>query len=96
MGQESQERQSKNIEVLVIGGKHYPVYQFHKSPPDVCDGEHWHTSMTEVFPVDGNQGIKDPAPNACGFGKTGQIPLEKYPVTEEQIRKFPGLNWESL
>lgn len=84
---------TKDVEVLVINGKNYPKFQFHKSNPEghnACGAEHWHASQKVVNLNEPYSPTTDPDPNACGFGKTGEVPEKIVSVTEEVATKFFG------
>ena len=64
------------VDVLIIGGDHYPVDQFTLSPGDAgCPNmEHWHSPPDRaVTSLEGTE-ISDPAPRNCGHGRVAEIP----------------------
>lgn len=90
----SEEVATKEIQGLNIGGKFYPVFQFHQAGPDACDSDHWHAAAA-VYAMDGTS-ITDPARNGCGFGKVSEVPVETRTVTEAEIATFSNVRWTDL
>jgi hypothetical protein len=79
---------------IVLGGKHYPRYQFFvgNSPGDVCIVPHYHASFT-VFPIETpTLGLADPAPGSCGFGTVASVPQVDFEMTLADWEDFKALN----
>jgi putative cell wall-binding protein len=60
-----------DVEVLVFGGRRYPVEQFEVEPAHSpnCEVEHWHARRGTVYPLEARaQALVDPG--GCGFGAT--------------------------
>lgn len=75
--------QSVQAPCLVLGGLHYPIYQFNcgNGAADVCTSPHWH-SFGLVYPLEPpGIGIPDPNPSSCGFGKVSQVPFAIVPTS---------------
>ncbi|MFN0060624.1 MAG: RHS repeat-associated core domain-containing protein [Planctomycetota bacterium] len=73
-----------SVPCLVLGGLHYPIYQFNLSnnPLDVCVPAHWHRPVGLVFPLEAPLvGIVDPDPPQCGFGIYAAVPQADFIVT---------------
>lgn len=61
---------------MVVGGRHYPLYQFHVGIGPECDPgrpwHHWH-AFGPVFSLE-LPTVPVPDPGGCGFGKTKDVP----------------------
>jgi hypothetical protein len=82
-----EDEETSRIEVLVIGGAYYPKSQFRVAGPDACDSDHYHGG--QVFGLQSKTSttvvnMNDPAPNACGFGRVAEVPVELIDITLEQ------------
>ncbi len=79
----------KQVAVLVIGGKYYPLSQFFEvsAHQPNCDALHYHSELSHVRSTDGVL-LSDPNPSTCGFGKVGLIPVDVITMTQEQIDAF--------
>ncbi|MGQ0606471.1 MAG: hypothetical protein ACT4OD_05925 [Candidatus Nitrosotenuis sp.] len=84
-----QTQNTKQIVVLVISGKYYPLSQFFEvqAHQPNCDSLHYHSEFSKVRSIDGTT-IPDPNPSTCGFGKVGLLPMDVVDVTQEQIDSF--------
>jgi hypothetical protein len=78
------------VQVFMINGKDYPIYQFVSSPPDNCNDYHFHAPGGKAYAIDGTI-LNDPAPSGCGFGKTNAMGFTSAGVYKSQITA-----WESL
>jgi hypothetical protein len=81
------------VPCLVLGGLHYPMYQFalRNSQFDVCTEPHWHRAVgiVQVFPLEApNTGIPDPSPGSCGFGTYISVPQDDFLCTPEIFENF--------
>ncbi len=82
--------ESVAVPCVVIGGLHYPIYQFilGNSPFDSCSPPHWH-SFGDVFPLESPMiGISDPNPPGCGYGLQVVIPQANFVVTVADWSEF--------
>lgn len=79
----------KQVAVLVISGKYYPLSQFFEvsAHQPNCDALHYHSEFSSIRSTDGTF-ISDPNPSTCGFGKVGLIPVDVISMTQEQIDAF--------
>jgi hypothetical protein len=79
----------KQVAVLVINGKYYPLSQFFKvsAHQPNCDALHYHSELSQVRSTDGAF-FSDPNPSTCGFGKVGLIAVDVITITKEQIDAF--------
>lgn len=83
------EETGRQVAVLVIGGKYYPLSQFAEVPahnPN-CDSIHYHSEFQSVYSTDG-AALSDPNPSTCGFGKVGLLPVDVVTMTQSQIDAF--------
>ncbi|MEW6043055.1 MAG: hypothetical protein AB1608_02220 [Thermoproteota archaeon] len=79
----------REVAVLVIGGKYYPLSQFFvvEAHTPNCDSLHYHSEFSQVRSSDGTM-ISDPNPSTCGFGKVGLIPVDVITMTQQQVDAF--------
>ncbi|HSD12387.1 MAG TPA: hypothetical protein VLC10_02405, partial [Patescibacteria group bacterium] len=77
----------KEVDVLKIGGKCYPAFQFHIGEPDNCKARHWHWNHVPVKSFDGTS-LPDPNPTECGFGKVGEVQEGAVKVNPDQVAPF--------
>lgn len=79
----------RQVAVLVIGGKYYPLSQFVEVPAHVpnCDSIHYHSEFQNIRSTDGAI-LSDPNPSTCGFGKVGLIPVDVVTMTQDQVDSF--------
>ncbi len=79
-----------SIPCLVIGGLHYPIYQFILAyhPMGNCTPAHWH-AFAQVFPLESpNLGISDPNQFGCGFGTFDSVLQANFVVTLDAWQDF--------
>lgn len=83
------EETGRQVAVLVIGGKYYPLSQFVEVPAHTpnCDAIHYHSEFQNVYSIDGTA-ISDPSPSTCGFGKVGLLPVDVVTMTQGQVDAF--------
>ncbi|WP_268542011.1 hypothetical protein [Candidatus Nitrosotenuis cloacae] len=83
------EETGRQVAVLVINGKYYPLSQFAEVPAHApnCDAIHYHSEFQSVYSTDG-AALSDPSPSTCGFGKIGLIPVNVVTMTPEQVDAF--------
>lgn len=77
----SMPEETVEIDVLLIGGKHYPFQQFRVAGPDRCESDHYHSDQSSVFAMDLTT-IRDERRDGCGFGAVADVPRET--VTMDQ------------
>lgn len=74
------------IEVIEVDGNKFPVSQFRIGGiHQYCPGDHYHAET--AYSLKSSQ-MKDPAPDACGFGIVGEVPIEKVSVEKAWFEKF--------
>lgn len=84
-----QNENTRQVSVLVIEGKYYPISQFFEvgAHQPNCDAIHYHSEFSNVRSIDGTV-ISDPNPSTCGFGKVGLIPVDVVSITQQQSDSF--------
>jgi hypothetical protein len=85
------------VPCLVLGGLHYPAYQFalRNSPMDHCTQPHWHRypGIALVFPLENpNAGIPDPDPDSCGFGTYQTVTQADFLQTPKAFNTFKAMH----
>lgn len=76
------------MDVLIIGGRPFPIKQFAVSEPDACASQHYHAPY-EVSSVDLSTHLSDPNAGGCGFGTVAQVSRQSVSITAEQEK-----NWQ--
>lgn len=78
-------------DMLVLGGKNYPLLQFKISnnAGDSCGAPHYHAVAPgkSVYTLD-YQKLNDPAPNSCGFGKVSEVGTSSEVVSNAKYTEF--------
>jgi len=84
----TEDPQGVEIEVLEIGGECYPKIQFTEgSSADPCQALHWHGG--KVVSLSGTEKM-DPLPDACGFGKIGEVPERTVNIDQAAAARYLG------
>jgi hypothetical protein len=82
------------IEVLEIGGLHYPASQIYLSPGHVrdarCTEYHWHAlfdfpPLSLEYP---ESATEDPDRDGCGYGTLADLPRKKFQVARDVYEAF--------
>lgn len=74
------------VKVLVFGGEHYPLVQFHVAGPDACDADHYHAAVAGSFQ---GSSTSDPNPTSCGFGRVSEAEVIEVDVSQELVGMMP-------
>lgn len=74
------------VKVLVFGGEHYPLVQFHVAGSDACDADHYHAGVAGSFE---GSSTSDPNPTACGFGRVSEVEVIEVDVSQELVGLMP-------
>ena len=87
-----QSSEDVSITVLVINGNYYPITQFTTWKwQGECDSQwHYHSPTGHAVDLKFN-GVSDPDPDECGFGKVAEIEKKVISITQDQANAFEEL-----
>jgi hypothetical protein len=84
---------------LSLGGKNYPLYQFHlaNNPLDACGLPHWHGFGPLAYPLETpNTGLPDPNPSSCGYGTLPATPPVQILWGNDEFEAFKILHFPPI